>query len=139
MLCCGFSSRRFTNDLRDALIGGFINSTPHFNSVSNYLAKPELAETLRALAVASSLPLKPIETNFAVDSSGFSTGRFISRSKPSIALSRSPSQAVGSVHSKRFFFTVNWLGALRADRKWIASERRTDVEYFHHLSMAVVR
>lgn len=73
----GFSSRRFTSDLRDAFASGFVNSTPHFNSVSNYLAKPELSDTLKALVVASSLPLKPIETNFAVDSSGFSTSRFV--------------------------------------------------------------
>ncbi|MBA2440916.1 MAG: transposase, partial [Rubrobacter sp.] len=69
----GFSSRRFTTDLRDAFVGGFINSTPHFNSVSNYLANPELTDTLKALVTTSSLPLKAIETDFAVDSSGFST------------------------------------------------------------------
>lgn len=74
---CGFSSRRFTSDLRNAFIGGYINSTLHFNSVSNYLAKPELADTLKTLIAASSLPLKSVETNFAVDSSGFSTSRFV--------------------------------------------------------------
>lgn len=42
----GFSSRRFTTDLRDAFVGGFIDSTPHFNSVSRYLANPELTGTL---------------------------------------------------------------------------------------------
>ena len=40
----GFSSRRFTSDLRDAFVEGRINTTPHFNSVSNYLSKPELTE-----------------------------------------------------------------------------------------------
>jgi transposase len=73
----GFSSRRFTTDLRDAFVGGHINSTPHFNSVSNYLAKPELTDTLKALITVSSLPLKVVETDFAVDSSGFSTSRFV--------------------------------------------------------------
>ncbi len=73
----GFSSRRFTSDLRGAFVDGFINSTPHFNSVSNYLAKPELADTLKALVTASSLPLKSVEADFAVDSSGFSTSRFV--------------------------------------------------------------
>ncbi len=38
----GFSSRRFTTDLRDAFVDGFIDSTPHFNSVNNYLANSEL-------------------------------------------------------------------------------------------------
>lgn len=73
----GFSSRRFTTDLRDAFVGGHINSTPHFNSVSNYLAKPELTDILKSLITMSSLPLKAIETDFAVDSSGFSTCRYV--------------------------------------------------------------
>ena len=73
----GFSSRRFTTDLRDAFVGGYINSTPHFNSVSNYLAKPELTDILKDLITMSSLPLKAVETDFAVDSSGFSTSRFV--------------------------------------------------------------
>lgn len=73
----GFSSRRFTTDLRDAFVGGFVNTTPHFNSVSNYMVKPELTEILETLVTISSLPLKAVETDFAVDSSGFSTSRFI--------------------------------------------------------------
>ena len=73
----GFSSRRFTSDLREAFVDGFVNTTPHFNSVSNYLAKPELTDILKSLITASSLPLKVIETDFAVDASGFSTSRFV--------------------------------------------------------------
>src|SRR5215211_6957209 len=73
----GFSSRRFTSDLRDAYTGGLIDSRPHFNSVSNYLSSPELTDVLKELITASSLPLKAIETDFAGDSSGFSTSRFV--------------------------------------------------------------
>jgi transposase len=73
---CGFSSRRFTTDLRDAFVAGHIDSTPHFNSVSNYLAKPELTDILKELVVLSSLPLKAVETDFAVDASGFSDSRY---------------------------------------------------------------
>ncbi len=73
----GFSSRRFTTDLRDAFVGGHINSTPHFNSVSRYLANPQLTDTLKNLITASSLPLKAVDSDFAVDSSGFSTSRFV--------------------------------------------------------------
>ncbi len=72
----GFSSRRFTSDLRDAHAGGYIASTPHFNSVSNYLANPGLTGILKELISVSSLPLKALETDFAVDSSGFSSSRF---------------------------------------------------------------
>jgi transposase len=74
---CGFSSRRFTSDLREAFINGQVNNTPHFNSVSNYLVKPELTDILKGLIMASSLPLRAIETDFAVDSSGFSTCRYV--------------------------------------------------------------
>ena len=72
----GFSSRRFTSDVREAQRDGLI-SKAHFNSVSNYLSKPELAPVLKALIEASSLPLRAVETDFAVDSTGFSTSRFV--------------------------------------------------------------
>ena len=73
----GFSARRFTCDLKDAYANGLIGNTPHFNSVNRYIANPELTEPLKALVSLSSLPLKTVETDFAVDSSGFSTSRFI--------------------------------------------------------------
>jgi len=73
----GFSSRRFTSDLRDANTDGLVASTPHFNSVTNYLADPNMTPILKHLVMVSSLPLKAVETEFAVDSSGFTTPRFI--------------------------------------------------------------
>jgi transposase len=73
----GFSSRRFTSDLRDANTDGLVASTPHFNSVTNYLAASNMTPILKHLVMASSLPMKAVETEFAVDSSGFTTSRFI--------------------------------------------------------------
>ena len=73
----GFSSRRFTSDLRDAQASGLVTNASHFNSVSNYLADPRLTPLLKHLVSMSSLPLKAIETEFAIDSSGFTTSRFI--------------------------------------------------------------
>jgi transposase len=73
----GFSSRRFTCDLRDAFVDGHINTTPHFNSVNRYLSDPQLTDVLKELITASSLPMKAVEADFAVDSSGFSTSRFV--------------------------------------------------------------
>lgn len=73
----GFSSRRFTSDLREAFVEGHVNSTPHFNSVSRYISDPALTDVLKDLIAASSLPLKAIEADFAVDSSGFSTCRYV--------------------------------------------------------------
>jgi transposase len=73
----GFSSRRFTSDLRDAFVDGHINTTPHFNSVNRYLSDPQLTDVLKELITASSLPMKAVEADFAVDSSGFSTSRYV--------------------------------------------------------------
>jgi hypothetical protein len=66
-----------SSDLREAQTKGHIHKAPHFNSISNYLADPNLTETFSRLVTLSSLPLKGIENNFAVDSSGFSTCRFV--------------------------------------------------------------
>ncbi len=63
--------------MRDAFVEGRINTTPHFNSVSRYLSDPQLTDVLKEHITASSLPLKAIETEFAVDSSGFSTCRYV--------------------------------------------------------------
>jgi transposase len=72
-----FSGRRFMTDLREAYVKGFIGQVPHFNSISNYLENPSLTPILRTLITESSLPLKVVESDFAVDSSGFTTSRFI--------------------------------------------------------------
>jgi len=68
------SSRRFASDLRDALQKGLISQAPHFNTVCKYLEDEALTPYLKQLIIESSLPLKTIDWDFAVDSSGFSTG-----------------------------------------------------------------
>jgi len=71
------SARRFMTDLREAQAKGFIRKTPHFNTIFNYLEDKHLTPILRELITRSSLPLNTVETDFAVDSSGFSTSRFV--------------------------------------------------------------
>lgn len=71
------SGRRFMTDLREAQAKGYICKTPHFNSIFNYLENPTLTPILCAMITESSLPLKAIEVDFAADSSGFTTSRFI--------------------------------------------------------------
>jgi len=70
------SGRRFMSDLREAHSRGFISRVPHYNSIFNYLENPSLTPILRTLITQSSLPLKSVESDFAVDSSGFTTCRF---------------------------------------------------------------
>lgn len=67
------SGRRFSCDLADAHAKGYLTRLPHYNSVFRAFEAPELTPILRALIERSALPLKGVETSFAVDSSGFST------------------------------------------------------------------
>ena len=72
----GFSARRFDCDVRDAQRKGFIDVAPSFNSVNRYIANPDLTPLITELIERSAAPLSVIESQFAVDSSGFSTCRF---------------------------------------------------------------
>lgn len=71
------SGRRFATDLREAHARGYLAKLPHYNSVFRYLESEALTPYLYELINLSSLPLKSVETDFAVDSSGFSTGQFM--------------------------------------------------------------
>jgi len=67
------SGRRFTSQLKEAQENGLISKAAHYNSSFRYLENPELTSLLKALIEQSASPLKAIEADFAVDSSGFST------------------------------------------------------------------
>jgi len=76
-----FSGRRFSSDLRDAHSKGFLTRAPHYTSISRYLENPTLTPFLKQLIEISSLPLQTVESDFAVDSSGFTTCRFVQWTK----------------------------------------------------------
>ena len=67
------SGRRAMTDVRNAHANDQLDKTPSFNSILGYLKKPEIAPLLKALIERSALPLKGLESDFAADSSGFST------------------------------------------------------------------
>ena len=67
------SGRRAMTDVRNAQANAQLDKTPSFNSILGYLKKPEMAPLLKALIERSALPLKGLESDFAADSSGFST------------------------------------------------------------------
>lgn len=71
------SGRRFVSDLRDAKAKGYLSKMPSYNSIFDYLKMESLTPILKELIAQSSLPLKSIETAFAVDSSGFSTTSYV--------------------------------------------------------------
>jgi transposase len=70
------SGRRFMSDLRDAHGRGLVRRMPCYNSIFNVFESPETFPVLQSLVVESAVPLKPLETKFACDSSGFSSSRF---------------------------------------------------------------
>jgi transposase len=71
------SGRRFQSDLQEAKRRGFLSKMPAYNSVFRYLESEALTPYLYELIATSALPLKGVESDFAVDSSGFSTGQFM--------------------------------------------------------------
>jgi transposase len=70
------SSRRFMTDLREAEASGLVSKSPSLTSGFRSLENPELTPLLKTLIEQSASPLKAIETDFAVDSSGFSTNTY---------------------------------------------------------------
>jgi hypothetical protein len=68
------SGRRFMTDLRDAHAKGYIENLPCYNSIFNYFESEMLTPHLQMLIEESALPLASIEEDFAVDSTGLSTG-----------------------------------------------------------------
>lgn len=71
------SGRRAASDLRDCEAKGYVANAPHYNSVFHYLENPALTPILKAIIEESAAPLKAVESDFAVDSSGFSTCTFV--------------------------------------------------------------
>ena len=71
-----FSLRRFISDLQIAHERGYIHQKPCYSSIGHFMQRKDLTPILKELIKFSSLPLKSVESSFAIDSSGFSTSRF---------------------------------------------------------------
>jgi transposase len=69
----GTSSRRFMTDLEEAQRTRLIGDLPGFNTVTRYTRDPEMTPVLASLIELTSRPLAAIETDFAVDATGFGT------------------------------------------------------------------
>ncbi len=67
------SARRFNGELEEARERGLIEQVPHFTSVLNVFDKEEVTPLLKSMIETTSLPLQAIESDFAIDSTGFST------------------------------------------------------------------
>lgn len=73
---CGFSARRFSTDLLEAHQAGFITRPIPGMKVTAFHECEEYTPILAALIAKSAAPLAAVETEFAVDSSGFGSSRF---------------------------------------------------------------
>ena len=71
------SARRFMSDLREAHERGHVYDVVSYNSLLKCMELPETTAALTDLIIRSSLPLREVETSFAVDSSGFATSRYV--------------------------------------------------------------
>ncbi len=67
------SGRRFIPDIKEAREKGLVTKSPSFTSGFRYLENPELTPLLKSLIEESAKPLAAIESDFAVDSTGFAT------------------------------------------------------------------
>ena len=72
----GTSGRRAMTDMRQYAENGYIDRAPHYNSIFNVMENPILTPILKAMIEESARPLRDVETDFAVDSSGFSTSTY---------------------------------------------------------------
>jgi transposase len=73
------SSRRVISELELCKRKGWIQYTPHFNSILNYLNDLKVKRALKYLLELSALPLAQLEKQFCIDSTGFSERKYIER------------------------------------------------------------
>jgi len=73
---CGFSTRRSSTDFAEAHEKGFTSRLIPGMKVCQFHENPAFTPILQELIFQSSLPLRAVETQFAIDSTGFSGCRF---------------------------------------------------------------
>ena len=73
----GDSRGRIDLAVTTAFEAGFISKPIHYNSICAYLENKDYMPILQSLVSQSSLPLKGVEVDFAPDSTGFSTSKFV--------------------------------------------------------------
>ena len=77
----GNSARRFIGDIKDAHARGLVAKVPHFNSVLDYLNDETITPALMEMVRLTALPLKAVEQDFAIDSTGFSSTQLVGQWK----------------------------------------------------------
>lgn len=73
----GMSTQRTKGDIREAHRLGYLEKVPGSNTVIDYFSMPELAPILHECIEFTASVLRPYESDFAVDSSGFRTSNYM--------------------------------------------------------------
>lgn len=73
----GLSGRRSQSDVRALKAAGHVDRVPAYNTVFKSLERPELYPLLKSLVDESARPLAAIESQFAVDATGFATQNYV--------------------------------------------------------------
>jgi transposase len=73
---CGLSSRRFSTDLLEAHEMGFVTKPVPGTKVTAFFEDADFAPVLKELIAYSARPLRAVESDFAIDSSGFGSSRY---------------------------------------------------------------
>lgn len=71
-----YSSRKINHDLKMAEASGYIQKAPHFNRLSDFLNCEATYELLQKLLTITAIPLKNLEDDFSMDSSGFGSYQY---------------------------------------------------------------
>jgi transposase/predicted nucleic acid-binding Zn finger protein len=71
------SARRFMTDLREAQSKGLITCGPHYNSLFRCLESENVTPIIRELITRAATPLRTVETEFAIDSTGFTSTQLV--------------------------------------------------------------
>lgn len=71
------SGRRADTDMRRAQASGLVAKAPSYNTLFRYMEDPEITPVLTSLIEQSALPLRGVESKFAVDSTGFANATYV--------------------------------------------------------------
>ncbi len=82
------SSRRAKSLFGIAQGKGHIGLNPHFNTVTKFLNREDITPILHKLIAITAAPLRAVEENFAIDSSGFRTHSFGAYAEEKYGLNR---------------------------------------------------
>ncbi len=75
-LYSNYGGRKAASDVKSSKEAGYISTTPHYNTITEFLACPATYELLSKMVTISAMPLRHLEDKFSLDSSGFGSYQY---------------------------------------------------------------